>query len=66
MDQVYGKVESVYVWLGKEKHNSERAFAFIPKMLEVQGFNELVTNKDNLESLNAVKMLLTRDWFSRR
>ena len=66
MGQVYGKAESVYVWLGEEKNNSKLAFEFIPKMLEVQGFNDLVTNTDNHESLNAVKMLLTRDWFSRR
>jgi hypothetical protein len=66
MAQVYGKAESVYVWLGEQGHGSELAFAFIPKMLEVQGFNELVTNKDNDKSLDAVKKLLTRDWFSRR
>jgi hypothetical protein len=66
MAQVYGKAESVYVWLGEEKHESKRAFTFIPEMLKVQGFNELVTNKNNHESLKAVKMLLTRDWFSRR
>ncbi|KAF2663373.1 hypothetical protein BT63DRAFT_444687 [Microthyrium microscopicum] len=64
MAQVYGKSEIVYVWLGEEKHGSKRAFKFIPKMLEVRGFNELV--KDSHEDLKAVKMLLTRDWFSRR
>jgi hypothetical protein len=66
MSRIYGQASCVYVWLGDEKNDSDEAFKFIPRILHIDTFDKLTKDKENHLKWKAVKMLMMRDWFSRR
>jgi len=66
MSRIYGKASCVYVWLGGDKNDSQEAFKFIPQILNIETFDKLTKDKENHMKWRAVKLLMMRDWFSRR
>jgi hypothetical protein len=66
MATIYGGAHCVYIWIGDKKDDSDVAFAFIHEILKVENFDKLVENEENHRKWKAVKMLMMRDWFSRR
>lgn len=65
MSVVYGEARCVYVWLGQHTDDSAMAFKFIPELLDLDKFPNLV-KKPDAHHWNALKQLMMRDWFSRR
>ena len=66
MSRIYGQASCIYVWLGDAKNDSDEAFKFIPQILHIDKFDKLTKDKENHLKWKAVKMLMMRDWFSRR
>jgi hypothetical protein len=66
MATIYGGALCVYIWIGDSKDGSDVAFKFIPEILKVEHFDKLIENEENHHKWKAVKMLMMRDWFSRR
>lgn len=66
MAQVYRKAESVCIWLGQGDYKSQRAMEFIPKVIELQHDDDLLTEENLKEWKNLYELMTTMSWFSRR
>ena len=68
MSTIYGEASCVYVWLGPHFADSKAAFDFIPELLKMEQFQDLVSDKNPTihHKWKALKNLMMRDWFSRR
>lgn len=65
MAVIYGEADCVYVWLGHHIADSEKAFDFIPELLKMDQFPQLVKDKGAHPQWKALKQLMMRDWFGR-
>jgi hypothetical protein len=66
--EIFNKASNVIVWLGVEKVTTQTAFEFIPKVLNMNGFDELVKEDSNKksQSWDALAELMRNPLFSRR
>jgi hypothetical protein len=67
MGDIYGRADSVRVWLGKSNPSSDLAILFIKQqILQLQHFDDLCRSSDTSDQWKALLELMQRDWFSRR
>lgn len=66
MAQIYNSAESVSVWLGPAGDDSQRAFRFMKKLLELENFDPLTRDPGNETDWQALHALMNRSWFYRR
>lgn len=67
MCDIYGKADSVCIWLGEGDESSRMALRFIKKeVLQLQNFDELCESAQASEKWGALLDLMQRPWFSRR
>ena len=66
MAEIYSKAEGVLIWLGKEYNASNTAMMFIPKILDLEQSDALISKESNRKQWIALADLMKRDWFSRR
>jgi hypothetical protein len=64
MASIYNEAKNVCVWLGPE--NSEKAFAHIKRILNLDDFERLIEDEESAEDWNALLGLMKKRWFSRR
>jgi hypothetical protein len=66
--EIFNKASNVIVWLGIEKPTSKTAFEFIPKVLDMNGFDRLIKEESNTksQSWDALAELMRNPLFSRR
>jgi hypothetical protein len=62
--EIFNKASNVIVWLGPETPASKIAFEFIPKVLDMRGFDKLVKEESN--TWDALAELMRNPLFSRR
>jgi hypothetical protein len=67
MSAIYGRAESVCIWLGESDSSSKMALKFIrDEVLKLQNFDELCESKEASRKWSALLDLMQRPWFSRR
>ncbi|KAL7625473.1 hypothetical protein AAE478_004693 [Parahypoxylon ruwenzoriense] len=67
MAAIYGKAETVYVWLGEESDDSWLAMDFIKnRVLNLKDFDRLIKDEKVIAEWRALSALIKRPWFSRR
>ena len=66
MADIYSKARDVLIWLGKEYNASGTAMEFIPKILDLEQSDALISKESNRKQWTALADLMKRDWFSRR
>ena len=66
MAEIYSKAAAVLVWLGKEYNASNMAMDFIPKILDLEQSDALISKESNRKQWTALADLMKREWFSRR
>ena len=66
MAEIYSKARDVLIWLGKEYNASNTAMEFIPKILDLEQSQALISKESNRKQWTALADLMKREWFSRR
>lgn len=66
MADIYNKAQSVTVWLGEERDNSDVAMHLVRRLLNLHDFDGLVSGSATPEEWAAFSALMRRPWFSRR
>lgn len=66
MAEIYSKARDVLIWLGKEYNASNVAMGFIPKILDLEQSDLLISKASNRNQWIAFADLMKREWFSRR
>lgn len=68
MAEIYSQAVNVRVWLGKKEKGdkSDIAMRFIPSLLNLHEFDDLVNCSGTAASWDAFSLLMRRPWFSRR
>ena len=66
MAEIYSKARDVLIWLGKEYNGSSTAIDFVPKILDLEQSEALISKESNRKQWTALADLLKREWFSRR
>lgn len=66
MAEIYSKAEDVLIWLGKEYNASSTAMEFIPKILDLEQSDALISKESNRKQWTALADLMRREWFNRR
>ena len=66
MAEIYSKARDVLIWLGKEYNASNVAMSFIPKILDLEQSDLLISKASNRNQWIAFADLMKREWFSRR
>jgi hypothetical protein len=64
--EIFNRASNVIVWLGNENATSRAAFEFIPKVLDINGFDKLVKEESNNQCWDALAELMRNRLFSRR
>jgi hypothetical protein len=66
MADIYNKAQSVMVWLGEERDNSDVAMRLVRRLLNLHEFDRLVSGSATPEEWAAFAALMRRPWFGRR
>ena len=66
MAEIFSKAQDVLIWLGKEYNASSMAMEFIPKILDLEQSDALISKESNRKQWTAFADLMKREWFSRR
>ena len=66
MAEIYSKARDVLIWLGKAYNASSTAMDFIPRILNLEESDALISKEANRKQWTALADLMKREWFSRR
>ncbi|KAF2737122.1 HET-domain-containing protein [Polyplosphaeria fusca] len=66
MSRIYNEAENVCVWLGERDSTSERAMQLLPKIRDLENFEQIIDIDTSCEEWAALIQLMGREWFQRR
>jgi hypothetical protein len=66
MGHIYRRARSVGIWLGEAAEESDVAFDFIPRIIDLSQFDQIIKDQSSTHQWYALSRLMNRSWFSRR
>ncbi|KAF2118915.1 heterokaryon incompatibility protein-domain-containing protein [Lophiotrema nucula] len=66
MSKIYSEAQNVCVWLGERDDTSSLAMKLLPKIRDLEDFEEIIDSKTTSEEWDALIKLMQKEWFRRR